>query len=95
MTGKGIFKDAGAYTADNKLSLKPLRAYLQTVAQNNAGAAPMIYIEEPDGSTTAIETVSAAKVANSNDAIFNLAGQKVGADYKGIVIKNGKRFVQK
>ena len=95
MTGKGIFKDAGAYTADNKLSLKPLRAYLETVAQNNAGAAPIIYIEEPDGSTTAIETVSAVKAANGNDAIYNLAGQKVGADYKGIVIKNGKRFVQK
>ena len=95
MTGSGVFKDAGAYTADKKLTLKPLRAYLQTVAQNNAGAAPMIYIEEPDGSTTAIETVSAVKAANGNDAIFNLAGQKVGADYKGIVIKNGKRFVQK
>mgnify|MGYP002512711749 CR=1 FL=1 len=29
-----------------------------------------------------------------NGAIYNLAGQKVGADYKGIVIKNGKKFIQ-
>ena len=30
-----------------------------------------------------------------NGAIYNLAGQKVGADYKGIVIKNGKKFINK
>lgn len=95
MTGKGVFKDASAYTDASPLTLKPLRAYLETVAQNANGNAPVIYIEEPDGSTTAIETVSAVKVANGNDAIYNLAGQKVGADFKGIVIKNGKRYVQK
>ena len=26
---------------------------------------------------------------------FNLAGQKVGADYKGVVIKNGRKMIQK
>ena len=30
-----------------------------------------------------------------NGAIYNLAGQKVGEDYKGIVIKNGKKFINK
>jgi hypothetical protein len=30
-----------------------------------------------------------------NSEIYNLAGQKVGKDYKGLVIKNGKKFVQK
>jgi hypothetical protein len=30
-----------------------------------------------------------------NGAIYNLAGQKVGNDYKGIVIMNGKKFMQK
>ena len=27
--------------------------------------------------------------------IFNLAGQKIDKSYKGIVIQNGKKFVQK
>ena len=40
-----------------------------------------------------IETVKAA--AKANEAIYNLAGQKVGKDYKGLVIKNGKKFVIK
>jgi hypothetical protein len=34
------------------------------------------------------------KVIN-NGAIYNLAGQKVNESYKGIVIKNGKKFIQK
>jgi len=31
----------------------------------------------------------------ADDAIYNLAGQKVGASYKGFVIKNGKKYIQK
>ena len=45
-----------------------------------------------DGTYDAIETVSADR---ANGAIFNLAGQKVGADFKGVVIKNGKKFFVK
>ena len=33
--------------------------------------------------------------AANNAALYNLAGQKVGKDFKGLVIKNGKKFVQK
>ena len=39
-----------------------------------------------------IKDVKALKV---NGARYNLAGQKVGASYKGIVIQNGKKFIQK
>lgn len=35
-----------------------------------------------------------ANVAN-NAAVYNLAGQKVGKDFKGLVIKDGKKFIQK
>ena len=35
-----------------------------------------------------------ANVEN-NSAIYNLAGQKVGADFKGLVIKNGVKMIQK
>ena len=43
---------------------------------------------------TGIEAVKAAANAN-NGAIYNLAGQKVGKDFKGIVILNGKKMIQK
>ena len=39
---------------------------------------------------TAIKTV---KVANSDDAVYNLSGQRVDASYKGVVIQNGKKRI--
>ena len=43
---------------------------------------------------TGIATVKAAnKVANTQ--MYNLSGQKVGKDYKGIVIMNGKKMIMK
>ena len=41
---------------------------------------------------TAIQTV---KKTVTDGAIYNLAGQKVNASYKGVVIKNGKKYFQK
>ena len=41
----------------------------------------------------AIQNVKVAEKAD--DAIYNLAGQKVSASYKGFVIKNGKKYIQK
>ena len=46
-----------------------------------------------DLSTTGIEAVKANKAFDG--AIYNLAGQKVNANYKGVVIQNGKKFIQK
>lgn len=45
---------------------------------------------------TAIETVkNIEKAINANAPIFNLAGQKVDKSQKGILIQNGKKFVNK
>lgn len=41
--------------------------------------------------TTGIATVKAVK---ANDAMFNVAGQKVAEGYKGLVIMNGKKYVK-
>ena len=43
---------------------------------------------------TGIETVKAV-TKTANGVIYNLAGQKVGKDYKGIVIKDGRKMIQK
>ena len=47
------------------------------------------------GGTTGIENVEVVSVKPANDIIYNLRGQRVDANYKGIVIKNGKKFVMK
>lgn len=46
-------------------------------------------VPDPSG----VNTINAVKV--DNGAIYNVAGQKVNAGYKGLVIKNGKKFVNK
>lgn len=44
--------------------------------------------------TTNINTIATTKQLKS-DAIYNLAGQRVSKSYKGVVIKNGKKMLQK
>ena len=44
--------------------------------------------------STGINNALVAPVAK-NAPIYNLAGQQVNASYKGVVIQNGKKFVQK
>ena len=48
----------------------------------------------PDGST-GINNVKKAAEADANAPIFNLAGQKADKSQKGILIQNGKKFVNK
>jgi len=45
-------------------------------------------------SVTAVPSVSNAAV-NVNSGIYNLSGQKVDGNFKGIVVRNGKKIMQK
>lgn len=47
------------------------------------------------GGTDGIQSVAAGKAVKADNVMYNLAGQKVGADYKGLVIMNGKKVVIK
>lgn len=51
----------------------------------------------PAGTSTAIEDVEVANPAATikTNVIYNLAGQVVDENYKGIVIKNGKKYLMK
>lgn len=59
--------------------------------QGNA-VLPMLYAKVSD----AIKNVTTVVERNdANAPIFNLAGQRVGKDYKGVVIQNGKKYLNK
>ena len=45
-----------------------------------------------NGQSTGIEII---KVQEANSILYNLAGQRVDANYKGVVIKNGQKMIQK
>ena len=56
----------------------------------------MVYSIEITPVAGGADGISSAVVEkNVNAPVYNLAGQKVDASYKGIVIKNGKKHVQK
>lgn len=46
-----------------------------------------------EGTSTGIESVTA--VENENAPMYNVAGQLVDDNYKGVVVKNGKKFINK
>ena len=46
-----------------------------------------------NGNPTGIHNIEVSK--SSNGTVYNLAGQKVDQSYKGIVIKNGNKYMQK
>ena len=43
--------------------------------------------------SSGINEINANKVANN--VVYNIAGQRVSENYKGIVVKNGKKFLNK
>jgi hypothetical protein len=57
-----------------------------------SGRMNVVWVDENDA--TAIQAIQ-NKVKSSNNAIYNLRGEKVNAAYKGLVIKNGKKYIQK
>ena len=55
---------------------------------------PEILMTKKVAETSGIANIT-TDAANANAPVFNLAGQKVGKAYKGVVIKAGKKFIQK
>lgn len=57
-------------------------------------SSKMTFIFEEESETDGIKTIHNAQFIMHNDT-YNLAGQRVGNDYKGIVIEKGKKVVRK
>ena len=58
------------------------------IVKEGAGTEPHVYVD-PTGINNAV-------VGNTvSSAAYNLAGQRVSKNYKGIVVKNGKKFIVK
>lgn len=70
------------------VKISPFRAYFTGIPQ---GASAKLNFDDEE--TTGITNVNAAE--SNDDTLYNLAGQKVNAAYKGIVIKNGKKYLVK
>lgn len=75
---------------DSKIPAK--RCYLEV--KGTSEKAAFYSLGTNFGETTGISSVE-NKAEKADATVYNLAGQAVGKDYKGLVIKNGKKFVIK
>lgn len=76
--------------ADVRRPIHPFRAYVK-LPDAEARSLSIVF---DDGETTGITDVKGKKEDVRSD-IFNLSGQRVGKNYKGVVIKNGRKMIQK
>lgn len=81
-----------------------MRAYFYfphwNAANNNAAASQnndtnaKIHVAVMAASTTGISNISAEE-ASMQAEVYNLSGQRVDASYKGIVVRNGRKYLRK
>lgn len=86
------------------LQFNGMRAYFyfpNWSAKNNNAAASQnnntnakIHVAVMAASTTGISNISAEE-ASKQAEIYNLSGQRVDASYKGIVVRNGRKYLRK
>ena len=80
----GFYRAAGMTVAAD-------RAYLSLDSDIPAGSAKVNLIFS-DEESTGINNVNA--VENTNEKVFNLAGQQMKSAVKGVYIKNGKKYIK-
>lgn len=73
-----------------RATVLPFRAYLEL--DNNAGAKQLTVIH--DDNTTDIKTMPTVNGTTTEPQSFNIAGQRVGSEYKGIVVCDGRKYVK-
>ena len=91
-TEDGIFSSYKDYENPDKREYTFDAASEVTFTNTGEQCCYVIFIEAEDGESTGIADV---KIGAVNGAAYNMTGQQVDASYKGIVIQNGKKYVQK
>lgn len=86
-------KDGKFVHASDKASIDAFRAYIavQTTALSTAASRS---IDIDFGGTTGINEIQNAH-SSSAAATYDVAGKRVDKNYKGVVIRNGKKMIQK
>lgn len=79
--------------AGDKASIDAFRAYI-SVPTTALSTAASRSIDIDFGGTTGINEVQNAQ-SSSAAATYDFAGKRVGKNYKGVVVRNGKKMIQK
>lgn len=79
---------------DDKTNIKGTRATFEPVGAATSAKGLGFNVTE-DGTTTAINSITMQEELNVNAPMYNLAGQQVTKAYKGVILQNGKKFINK
>lgn len=98
---QGIWKNAGKFTAEKPVTLKPFRAYID-FKPSRSNVAPRIIIDEPDGTTTVIDAITFNKGEFSTDSRqdngwYTVTGMRLSEEptSKGVYIHNSRKVIIK
>lgn len=90
----GFSADGGKFVrVGENASIDAFRAYI-SVPTTALSTAASRSIDIDFGGTTGINEIQNAQ-SSSAAATYNVAGKRVGKNYKGVVISNGKKMIQK
>ena len=87
------FVDGKFVHASDKASIDAFRAYI-AVPTTALSTAASRSIDIDFGGTTGINEIQNAQ-SSSAAAIYDVTGKRVDKNYKGVVIRNGKKMIQK
>ena len=82
----------GFYEYTGDAAIPAGKAFFETSSQIAEGKFSIVFA---DDETDGIRSIENGELRTENSDYYNLAGQRVGKDYKGIVIVNGKKMLNK
>ena len=84
----------GSFYPTSSGTFPAYKAYLQIPTESWNKAALARWTPRFDDETTAIDALQTDAAATSDDGpMYNMAGQRVANDYKGLIIQNGKKKI--
>lgn len=97
-----VVKESGSFPEKRMIKLDPIqfdatgkKLAVRVGCNGNQLHIYHVVLEGEPVSSSGIENVAVDNVDNANAPVYNLMGIQVDDSYKGIVIKNGKKYVQK
>lgn len=89
-----ISSDNNLYKAKGTESIKATRAVFRPTTE--AASAKSLKVSFDGATPTAISKITADGFSVDNNVpVYNLAGQRVSKDYKGIVVRGGRKYINK
>jgi hypothetical protein len=84
--------ESALYKVNSEVSVKPFRAYFTVSGSSSARSIKLNFSDTVTGIENAVKS---DETEVKNNVMYNLSGQRVGEDYKGIFVKNGKKYINK